>query len=130
MKTIEIPELVAKALKLGKSGKVDRNNIIAKSILKAAEEGTGQPPVEGDTNKFGKKDFPKSKGNDFKTLIGAAVTFCKSADENKYASLEDIEAYCHKFLESQGYMYIGENVTALAEAVAKKFKSTDLFILK
>lgn len=132
MKTVKIPEMVARALKLGEISKPSVAQLIAESVGKAAEAEEDKKEVGGEkpegANKFGKLDFPKSKGNEFKAIVNQAVEFCKGIDQ-KYASDVDLEKYCHKFLESKGFMYTVENVSELAEAVAKKFKSTSLFVI-
>ncbi len=80
-------------------------------------------------NKHGKIDFP-SKRNDIKAIVEEAYKSCQTAESGKYANDGDLEDCAYAYLDKAGYMFTTENVSEIADALKKKFKTETVYILQ
>lgn len=99
-------------------------------IFRAVEE-SNKETEEGAKEKVGKKDFPRSKGAEYKAIKEKVTATLGSYFKSKgYASEEEVYDAIEKALDATNYRFLSSNVNDLGSDILKGLKTKTVYSME
>lgn len=99
--------------------------------MKASEEEKSEEKSDEQTVKPKTKDFPKAKGQEYRSILERVRTKVKEKFQNStkgYASETEISKFVSEVLDQTEYRYLSNNLNDVTSDILKKMKTKKVYV--